>query len=330
MFAFTLVTVPFFAYAGIFSILSGFFSGGGEGTSEMQENSQTLALLQAAANTDPVSSARGGGDISIVDNSALLPETGPSGSLADVESGTTHNGKISVYIVRKGDTLSQIAKMFGVTTNTIIWGNDIKGGLIHEGQTLTILPVSGVQHTVKKGDTVKSIAKLYKADADEIVQYNDLDENTALTVGSVIVVPDGELEIIPSVRSTGRTSPLRGAGGPDYGDYYLRPIVGGVRTQGLHGYNGVDLAAYRGAPILASATGDVIVAKSGGWNGGYGNYVVLNHDNGTQTLYAHLSSLIVSVGQSVVRGQVIGFEGSTGKATGPHLHFEIRGAKNPF
>jgi len=111
----------------------------------------------------------------------------------------------------------------------------------------------------------------------------------------------------------------------------MRPLVGGVRTQGVHGYNGVDIAAPVGTPFLASAAGEVIVARSSGWNGGYGQYIVVRHANGTQTLYAHASQIIVGVGQRVVQGQVIGYVGSTGRSTGAHLHFEIRGGpRNPF
>jgi murein DD-endopeptidase MepM/ murein hydrolase activator NlpD len=108
-------------------------------------------------------------------------------------------------------------------------------------------------------------------------------------------------------------------------------LVGGVRTQGVHGYNAVDLGAAVGTPFMASAAGEVIVARATGWNGGYGQYVVIRHDNGTQTLYSHASGIVVGVGQRVVQGQVIGYVGSTGRSTGPHLHFEIRGGpRNPF
>jgi len=110
----------------------------------------------------------------------------------------------------------------------------------------------------------------------------------------------------------------------------MRPISGGQKSQGLHGYNGVDLDTYGGAPIFAAANGKVIISKSSGWNGGYGKYVVISHGNGTQTLYAHNSQNIVYPGQNVVKGQVIGYIGSTGRSTGSHLHFEVRGAQNPF
>ncbi len=279
-------------------------------------------------NIDPAS-GRGGGDIVIVDDSALLPEEGPSGTIADIER--PKNSTISVYVVRQGDTLSGIAKLFGVSADTILWANDIpRGSALKTGQTLTILPVTGIKYIVKKGDTLASIAKRFGGDAAEIQSFNGIEG--ALAVGDEIIIPDGEVAA-PAAPTTGRAV-ARDTGSSEsvaQSGYYLRPVVGGVRTQGMHGYNAVDLAAPVGTPILASAAGDVIVAREGGWNGGYGSYVVIQHDNGSQTLYSHASSVIVSVGQHVVQGQVIAYIGRTGKATGPHLHFEIRnGARNPF
>jgi len=192
---------------------------------------------------------------------------------------------------------------------------------------LVILPVSGVQHTVKDGDTLQGIAKKYKGDVDEIVQYNELSEDMILAVGDVITVPGGEIEA-PIYTTSSQV--VKGSGGPTYLGYYIRPIIGGRKSQGLHGYNGIDLAAPSGTPIVASATGDVIVVRNGGWNGGYGTYAVIRHGNGTQTLYAHMSTTIVYSGQHVVQGQVIGYVGSTGRSTGSHLHIEVRGAANPF
>lgn len=231
--------------------------------------------------------------------------------------------------MREGDTLSTIAKMFGVSTNTIRWNNDLKGSTISPGQTLLILPVSGVRHTVKKGDTVQSIAKLYKADADEIMQYNNITEGVKLSVGDVVIVPDGELAPQSSgasvkyaqVRFVQTTKSIDG--------FFVRPTTG-PKTQGIHGYNGVDIAPAKGTPIVAAAAGQVIISRSAGWNGGYGSYVVIQHSNGTQTLYAHMSKVVATQGESVSQSQVIGYVGATGKATGPHLHFEVRGARNPF
>jgi murein DD-endopeptidase MepM/ murein hydrolase activator NlpD len=111
---------------------------------------------------------------------------------------------------------------------------------------------------------------------------------------------------------------------------FIHPVPGAVRTQGIHGNNGVDFAAGHGTTIRAAAAGEVIVSKSSGWNGGYGQYVVIRHNNGTQTLYAHFSENYVGVGAYVAQGEAIGAMGNTGRSTGTHLHFEVRGARNPF
>jgi len=251
------------------------------------------------------------------------------GSIADIEEVVANSDRISIYVVREGDNLSQIAEMFNVSVNTIIWANDIqRGDLIQTGEVLVILPVTGTSHTVKEGDTLASIAKKYKGDVDEIIAYNDLPEGEELITGSQVIIPDGEVPYAP--KPIYASSMARGTSGPNYVGYYARPISGGVKSQGLHGYNGVDLATYCGAPILAAATGDVIISRSYGWNGGYGNYIVISHPNGTQTLYAHNVKNIVTRGWHVVKGQVIGYIGTTGKSTGCHVHFEVRGAKNPF
>lgn len=324
--AVVLVLSPVSAHAGFLSMFTNFFNGV-MSINGNEYNSQNALVLKAALNVDP-NPSKGGGDITVVDDSALLSETGPQGTLADIEERPQHGGRISIYVVREGDSLSQIADMFGVSTNTIIWGNDIKrGSLIKEGQTLVILPISGVQHTVKKGDTLKSIAKKYKGDFDEILQYNGFTEETVLTLGDIVTVPDGEMA---APIYSGSTQIVRGSGGPTYSGYYIHPVPNGRKSQGLHGYNGIDFAAPYGSPILASAAGSVIISRGSGWNGGYGTYIVIRHENGTQTLYSHNSQNIVYVGQYVVQGQVIGYIGSTGRSTGPHLHFEVRGATNPF
>ena len=240
--------------------------------------------------------------------------------------------------MRSGDTLGEIAKMFDVSVNTIIWANKLSSaGDVHPGDTLIILPISGIQHTVVKGDTLKSIAKKYGADANEIAQFNYLDSSVPLEVGSTIIVPGGG--ITPTVSSPKSSSvkagnePYLGGSGPAQPGYYANPLPGARINQGIHGWNAVDLGGpgILGAPIHAAADGIVKFAYSNGrWNGGYGNYVVIAHSNGTQTLYAHMRSAIVSPGQSVSSGQVIGYVGTTGMSTGPHLHFEVRGAANPF
>ncbi|KKS16085.1 MAG: Peptidase M23 family protein [Parcubacteria group bacterium GW2011_GWB1_41_6] len=318
------------AHANIFAFLGSIFKDSGS-AGEFTElaGSRALSLLEAPLNENPMA-GKGGGNITIVNDNALLAEVGPLGSVADAEEWKNAGDKISVYVVRDGDSLSEIARMFDVSVNTIIWANDIKkGDAIKTGQTLIILPVSGVKYVVKEGDTISSIAKKFKGDIGEIIQFNDLSFDEPLAAGREIVIPDGELSA-PSLPRTYAQERIRGSGPSLYQGYYLRPINGGRKTQGLHGYNGVDLATSCGEPIFASASGDVIIARSYGWNGGYGKYIVISHQNNTQTLYAHNSENIVSPGWRVVKGQVIGYVGSTGRSSGCHIHFEVRGSPNPF
>ncbi len=318
------------ANAGIFSFVSHIFkvNAAAKEPDFYIPNSQNMPLLRAAVNPNP-NPSKGGGDITIVGGNALRAETGPSGTLASIEKNARTSDQISIYVVHEGDSLSQIAEMFGVSKNTIIWANDIKrGSLISTGQTLVILPVSGVTHAVRQGETLETVAQKYGGNVDEIVSFNNLDVEAPLVAGTEIIIPDGEITAPPVTRTTS-SSGSSGNSSPSYSGYYIRP-VDGVRTQGIHGYNGVDIAAPVGTPVYASASGEVLVSREGGWNGGYGSYVVIRHPNGTQTLYAHNSSNSVSVGDWVSQGEVIGHVGSTGKSTGPHVHFEIRGAKNPF
>ncbi|MDE2071720.1 MAG: peptidoglycan DD-metalloendopeptidase family protein [Patescibacteria group bacterium] len=330
---------PLLASASFFS-LGAMFSPTAAASAPATSNMQTMALLSPAINLNPNPSV-GGGGIAVVSGQALLPQDGPSGTAADIDNAPPEATSISVYTVHKGDTVQSIGKLFGVSANTVVWANNLTGP-IHEGEQLIILPVSGVQYTVKSGDTLAGIAKKYKADATEIAQYNGVSDST-LAVGTSIIIPNGEAPLTAAQQAAnahatairriakGATEPYLGGSGPDLGTYYAWPVAGGVITQGLHGWNAVDIGAPSGTPIYAAADGTVIIARGGGgWNGGYGNYVVISHGNGTQTLYAHMSRVLVSAGEPVSQGQTIGKVGATGEATGPHLHFEVRGAVNPF
>lgn len=323
----------------------------------------SLDLLQAAINSNP-NQSQGLVDLALSDDSALLADTGPDGSLppdtavGPDDSSTNAGGSISVYVVKDGDSLSGIAAKFGVSMNTILWANDIKDPkTIHTGTSLIILPVTGIEHTVTSGETLNGIAAKYGANADDIASFNGLSSDASLTSGQQLIIPGGELSGSTSTKTTSSTkssttksatktsstkiktggsladvqaNPYRGGSGAPLNGYFGNPLPGAIVTQGIHGWNAVDLAAPAGTPIYAAAAGTVIVSKLGGYNGGYGNYVVIDHGNGTQTLYAHFSSISVSVGQSVSKGEKLGGVGETGDATGNHLHFEVRGARNPF
>lgn len=321
-----LYVLPLNVFAGFFDI---FLPAQAQTPLGTIENVQTMRLLNPTHNPDS-KSAVGGGGIDIIDGTVLTAVSNP---LGDGESKSYESGQISVYVVKEGDSLSQIAKMFDVSPNTIAWANELgRDRVIQPGQKLIILPITGVSYTVEKGDTLRSIAKQFHGDENEIMEYNNIYDNEALAVGMNIVIPGGEqyTEELEEEDEKPYKAPKPVQKAPTYAGYYQRPLVGGVKTQGLHGYNAIDFGASVGTSILASASGNVIISKVGGWNGGYGNYVVIEHPNGTQTLYAHNSSNAVGVGQYVVQGQVIGYVGSTGRSTGAHVHFEVRGAKNPF
>jgi len=331
---------PGIARASVLDDFFGFLKGGNKASSgpKSSANLQTLSLPTPAMNINPAS-AVGGGDVTIVDNSALVPGEGPSGTIADIEKPKV--GTISIYVVREGDTLSGIAKLFGVTTGTILSTNDVpKASALQVGQKLVILPITGINYTVKKGDTLASIAKRYGGDVTEIQNYNGVDD-ASLAVGASIIIPNGEIPAAPATKTSSKKITVGAEPTHDVGPrgdtteiaYYIAPLSNYIETQGIHGYNGVDLAPVgdKNAPIFASASGDVVIAREGGWNGGYGNYVVISHGNGSQTLYSHMSKVATYAGQHVVQGQVIGYVGKSGLATGPHLHFEIRsGIRNPF
>lgn len=315
---------PIPASAGVFSaFFDAFIRPAEASTQSVPANSQTVALLDGATN----SAAVGGSETVIANQSALLPDSGPLGTSADIEEIEPASDQISLYTVRKGDTLSGIANMFQVSVNTIIWANELKGGVISEGQTLVILPITGVRYTVKSGDTVEKLSSRFNATAEDIYSYNGLAVGTKLSAGAELIIPNGE---IPAPAPAPKKVTVKVATGSAGTGYFRHPLPGGIKTQGIHGHNAIDIGAPTGTPVYAAASGDVILSRQGGWGGGYGNYVVVSHPNGTQTLYAHFSSVAVPVGTKVTKGQVVGYVGSTGLSTGPHLHFEVRGARNPF
>lgn len=235
---------------------------------------------------------------------------------------------IEEYEVKEGDTLSTIAEKFGISVDTIRWQNNLATrDSIKIGQKLEILPVTGVSHKVVKGDTVYSIAKKYDIDPQGIVNYpfNTFrnDETFELSIGQTIIVPDGvKPESIPwsPVARVRQVTP--DAGSVVASGSFVWPTSGSI-SQGYSWYHqAIDIANRASPAILAADAGKVVVA---GWvdNYGYGNRVVIDHGNGTRTLYAHMSRIDVVVGQSVNRGDVLGIMGTTGRSTGIHLHFEV-------
>ena len=231
---------------------------------------------------------------------------------------------VETYTVQPGDTAEKIAESFGLQPTTLLWSNpemEKAPDLLNIGQVLTILPLDGVYHTVAVSDTLESLAQLYKVEEEQISScpFNDIPADLELVVGSKIIVPGGtkpyETRNVVLVSSPAPVS-VQASG------LFQRPAPG-VITQGYwYGHRAIDIGAPLGTVIRAADSGYVSFA---GWTDiGYGYLLVIDHNNGYQTYYAHLSWYFVEEGAVVTAGQEIGKMGSTGNSTGPHLHFEIR------
>lgn len=250
--------------------------------------------------------------------------------LTEVGIDVSKPDQIITYVVKSGDTLAKIAKQFDINVETIRTANSLKKNTINPGQELIILPISGIYYTIKKGDTLNSLAIKYKISATVIREYNNL-ENDTLKIGQKIVLPGAKAQVVVSSGSNISSATKITESSVSGSDFFMYPTVG-WNWGTAHGTNNsaVDIANACGTPIYASADGIVITVKTGGYNGGYGLYIKIQHNNGTSTLYAHLSQILVTNGQYVTKGQMIGKMGTTGKSTGCHLHFEVHGVKNPF
>jgi murein DD-endopeptidase MepM/ murein hydrolase activator NlpD len=236
------------------------------------------------------------------------------------------------YTVRGGDTVALIAKRFGVSTTTVRSANQLRSDEdVQMGRVLTIPTVDGLLVTVRPGDTVASLAAAFRVQPDAIREVNGLAGGTPSS-GSVIVIPLA-LEASPSPKpkpsSTPRAAPATDSGAPAASDGrgFVWPVVGGnYVSQEFHsGHGGVDIAAAHGSRVRAAGAGTVTFA---GWKSNGGGYQVwISHGKGMYTTYNHMSAVSVGRGQKVTQGQGIGRVGSTGRSTGPHLHFEVwRGA----
>jgi murein DD-endopeptidase MepM/ murein hydrolase activator NlpD len=244
------------------------------------------------------------------------------------------------YTVQPYDTVYGIAMRFGLQPSSLVWANaklEQNPDLLSLGQELNILPVDGVLHTVAAGETLSTIAARYKVEATTIQEYvgNTLEPSHALSAGQQLIVPGGVKAVVQRAAVATTNTAARSAAAPASaarGSGQLVWPMAGRLSQGYHAYHqAIDLAAPIGTPIYAADAG--YIASSQWTNTGYGRMLIVDHGNGFRTLYAHMNSFAVEVGQSVGRGQVIGYSGNTGRSTGPHLHFEVilNGVRrNPF
>lgn len=257
------------------------------------------------------------------------------------------------YTVGSGDAVFSIAQQFNIQPETILWANydllNDNPDMVSPGMVLNIPPVNGVYYQWQEGDTLENIASEFNADIDDILSFpgNNIDlVNPLIETNSYLMIPGGEREfkswIVPTIarNNSGVSKSVYGTGacqGPFEGAYgtggFVWPTVNQVLSGNDYwsGHLGIDIAGAVGDSVFASDSGVVVFA--GAATGGYGYMIMIDHGTGYQTLYAHLSSVRVRCGQSVVQGGYIGAVGSTGNSTGPHLHFEVRylgGFVNPW
>ena len=223
------------------------------------------------------------------------------------------------YKVQPGDTISGITKKFGLKNiSTLIAVNDIDNvRQLCAGQKLKIPSIDGLYYTVKPGNSLTGISAKYNVTMEDLLDVNEL-EAAELKAGQQLFIPGAKLE----------SSALQNA----LGELFKRPIAAKFRFTSMFGprldpfsgvksyHTGIDMACPQGTPILASSSGTVSFA---GYSNIYGNYVIIKHANGYQTLYAHMSKILAKKGQWVSQGTRIGLVGSTGYSTGPHLHFTV-------
>ena len=223
------------------------------------------------------------------------------------------------YTVRSGDTLGGITKRFGLTNlSTLIDVNGITNARsLHEGQKLRIPSVDGLMYTVSKGNSLTGLSAKFSVPLEDLLDVNDLASQT-LTVGQQLFIPGAKMDAAKLHEVLG--------------DLFKIPITAAYRISSKFGWRpdpftgvrsyhtGIDLACPEGTPIGAAMNGTVAFV---GWSNVFGNYIIVNHPNGYQTLYGHLSASRVKKGQSVTQATVIGLVGSTGYSTGAHLHFTV-------
>lgn len=296
-------------------------------TSETAPAQDAVAAVESSATTNTSVPDAVAAAVPVLVDVALAPAAIPNTFV-----GRRPEHELQIYRVERGDTPNGIADKFGIQATTLLGGNpqlSQESSLLQTGVDLIILPIDGVLHDVQPGDTLESIAALYSIPVETVIAYapNNLEFPYRLYPETQILVPGAVRDVfvwtpptLESVRgsSSGGVAPLIVGTGT-----FIYPVGSRNFTQFFwYGHPGIDIALPEGTSVVASDTGTVTFA---GWNiYGFGNLVVVNHGNGYETFYAHLSGISVVPGQVVYQGNVIGSTGNTGNSSGPHIHFEIR------
>jgi murein DD-endopeptidase MepM/ murein hydrolase activator NlpD len=251
----------------------------------------------------------------------------------------------TAHQVVEGETLSGIAEQHGIGVEYLIWNNPEAASdpdLLLVGEELLVPVAAGIVYDVRLGDTVYDIAARYSVDPSAVIGYegNKLSTPDMILEGMVLFLPGGvppapvlaPEEVTPDVPGASGTGPavVVRQGPVAVSSGLIWPVAGtlwgGFGPRGSSFHKGIDIGAAYGTAVGAAASGQVVLATSGG---GYGNYVVVRHGDGMETLYAHLSAIYVSLGQYVGQGEVVGAVGCTGWCTGNHLHFEVHVGGSP-
>lgn len=308
------------------TLLAGGPAGGPEGgpatAGEIGAGNGVAELLEARAKS--AEPAPGVGGPQAAEESDLLPDSPerpwleiPGEESRPPPSEAEAGPRILTHVVQRGETLSDIARQYGVSLEYLVASNDISDiHNIQAGQELRVLSPPGIVHTVARGETLWKIARVYRVPVAEIEAVNGIDRSSLLRPGQLLMLPGARVP--PALQR--RVDAARGGTG------FLWPAEGGwissrfgPRWGRIH--EGIDIAVPPGSVVRAAAQGRVKIAR---WYGGYGLLVVLDHGDGVSTRYGHNSRLLVREGEWVRRGEAIALSGNTGNSTGPHLHFEIR------
>ncbi|HEY3310587.1 MAG TPA: peptidoglycan DD-metalloendopeptidase family protein [Anaerolineales bacterium] len=302
------------------------------------------AAISTAAPSAPKTASQPGNSVSFLS----LPAIGRNLHLKTVIP-TRPRYDVAEHVVERGDSVFGISKEYKIKPDTLLWANyDVLNDSpdsIRPGQELNVPPTDGILYTWKEGDKLADVVTKYKAKVDDVLNWpgNNIDlTNPTFKAGELVMLPGGSREykqwLIPTIaRGRSGTTGVAGsacAGGPVGGGAFIWPAGNHFLSGNDYyaGHLGIDIAAGEGSPVYAADAG-VVVRAAGGYNGGYGNLVMIDHGNGFSTVYAHLSQINVTVCQGVGAGTVIGYAGNTGNSFGAHLHFEVRlngGFINPW
>ena len=248
-------------------------------------------------------------------------------NLATIDANSRRD--VREYVVLNGDSISRIASQFGVSVQTVLYENGLtETDYIKPGQTLSILPTTGIKHTVKDGETLGAIANKYEVGLEAILEFNEIEVPDDILAGEVIIIPEGKIEVSQTAIASYNRVEIETASAPEDFAAATGNLIWPLPTRQVTQYyssrhRALDISNSQRPQFWSSQDG---IVELSGWQGGYGNTIIVNHGNGLKTRYAHASELYVSAGDAVTKGQVIGRVGNTGRTyglTGNHLHYEV-------